>query len=160
MGLVARDRSNSKIATELFVTVGIVKAQLLARYCRDRDARSLEAMMASLDEQEAAARAAGLEPMPAAEIAGRLRDLPGIWDAAPASRRAIAESLFERIEVLGVRRMHITPTVAAIGRGFAEAFASSSAGYGRGERDCASHTDLSVKQIRLAPFESDEQVAG
>ncbi len=106
----------------------------LTRYRRDRDGRRLEATMASLDEQEAMARAANPQPMPAAEIAARLRDLPGIWDAAPASRRAIAESLFERIEVIGLRRMQITPTTAAVARGLAEAFSSASAGYGRGER--------------------------
>ena len=63
-----------------------------------------------------------------------LRDLPRLWDDAPASRRALSESLFERVDVLGLRSMRLEPTPAAIARGLAEAFSSASAGYGRGER--------------------------
>lgn len=119
--------------------IGRERDTALARYRRDRDLRALEATMAALDEQEAAAKET--EPAPtltAAEVTAYLRDLPQLWDDAPASRRALSESLFERIEVLGLRRMHLEPTPAAVAAGLVEAFASSSAGYGRGERTRAS----------------------
>ena len=35
----------------------------------------------------------------------------------PDSRRGLAESLFERVEVLGLRRMHLEPTPAAVAAG-------------------------------------------
>ncbi len=107
----------------------------VARYRRDRDARALEATMAVLDEQEAAARElAAPTAMEAAEVVDYLRKLPSLWDDAPFSRRALSESLFERVDVLGLRSMRLEPTPAAIARGLAEAFSSASAGYGRGER--------------------------
>ena len=107
----------------------------VARYRRDRDARALEAAMAALDEQEAAARELAAPPaMDAAEVVGYLRDLPHFWTDAPSSRRALSESLFDRIEVLGLRSMRIEPTATAIHHGLAEAFASAAGGYGRGER--------------------------
>ena len=90
--------------------------------------------MAALDEQEAEAR--DRQPAPelsAAEVVAYLRDLPRLWDDAPDSRRGLTESLFERVEVLGLRRMHLEPTPAAVAAGLVEAFSSASAGYGRGE---------------------------
>ena len=45
----------------------------------------------------------------ASEVVAYLRDLPRMWDDAPGSRRALAEALFERVEVLGLRRMRIEP---------------------------------------------------
>jgi DNA invertase Pin-like site-specific DNA recombinase len=107
----------------------------LARYRRDRDARALEATMVALDAQDRDARAlkhAGALPAP--DVVELLRDLPRLWDEAPASRRGLAESMIERIDVLGLRTMHITPSAAAVRVGFSEAFSSVSAGYGRGER--------------------------
>ena len=74
------------------------------------------------------------EALDAAEVVAYLRDLPRLWDDAPDSRRALTESLFERVEVLGLRRMHLEPTQSAIAAGLVEAFSSASAGYGRGER--------------------------
>lgn len=131
--------TRSPLVDELALArIGRERDAAMLRYRRDRDARALEAAMAALDEQEASAREAGPEPMAAADVVERLRNLPALWDAAPNSRRAIAESLFERIDVLGLRRMRITPTSAAIARGLAEAFSSVSAGYGRGERARAS----------------------
>ena len=107
----------------------------LARYRHDRDARALEAIMAALDEQEATARELSAPPaMDAGEVVDFLRNLPKLWIEAPGSRRAIAESAFERIEVLGMRSMRIEPTATAIHHGLAEAFASAAGGYGRGER--------------------------
>jgi hypothetical protein len=46
-----------------------------------------------------------------------LRDLPRLWHDAPGSRRALAEALFERVEVLGLRRMRIEPDAVSSGRG-------------------------------------------
>jgi hypothetical protein len=101
----------------------------MARYRRDRDARALETTMAALDEQEAAARElAAPTAMDTGEVVGYLRDLPLLWDDAPASRRALTESLFERVDVLGLRSMRLEPTPAAMARGLAEAFSSASAG--------------------------------
>lgn len=107
----------------------------VVRYRRDRDTGELAATMARLDVDEQRARDAqapqALEP---AEVVAYLRDLPAVWDAAPSSRRALAEALFERIEVLGLRSMRIQPTPAAAARGLGGAFRAGGAGYGRGER--------------------------
>ncbi len=98
--------------------------------------------MAALDEQEAETRDRRPAPeLSAAEVVGYLRDLPRLWDDAPGSRRGLAEGLFERVEVLGLRRMHLEPTPAAVAAGLVEAFSSASAGYGRGERICAATSD-------------------
>jgi DNA invertase Pin-like site-specific DNA recombinase len=122
------------------------RSDVLARYRRDRDSARLEAEMARLDELEHQARESGPDvPLPPGEAVHFLRNLPALWEAAPASRRGLAESLFERIEVLGLARMHVEPTAAAIRRGLAEAFSRGTHGYGRGERSeaRASH-ELSV----------------
>ncbi|MGC8635225.1 MAG: hypothetical protein ACP5VP_11305 [Candidatus Limnocylindrales bacterium] len=52
-----------------------------------------------------------------------LRDLPRLWaDGQPGARRALAEALFARVRALGVTRIEIEPTEAAIAHGLAEAF--------------------------------------
>jgi DNA invertase Pin-like site-specific DNA recombinase len=114
----------------------------IARYRRSRDSVELERTMARLDvEAKAARRPTSTPALPAAEAAALLRNLPALWAEAPASRRALAESLFESIEVLGLRVMRIHPTRAAIDRGLVDAFQARTGGYGRGERsgDRASH---------------------
>jgi DNA invertase Pin-like site-specific DNA recombinase len=130
---LTRDPEPDRLA---IARIGRERDAALARYRRDRDARALEATMAVLDrgEHEARTGATLSDPLPAAEVVEYLRDLPRLWDAAPASRRGLAEAVFERIEVLGLRRMRISPTPAALAAGLAEAFSSASAGYGRGER--------------------------
>jgi hypothetical protein len=79
--------------------------------------------MARLDEAEQNARSGaedeGLDP---AESVDFLRNLPALWEEAPNSRRALAESLFESVDVLGLDTMHVEPTPAAVRRGLAEAF--------------------------------------
>jgi hypothetical protein len=79
--------------------------------------------MARLDEAEQSARNGvedeGLDP---AESVDFLRNLPALWEEAPNSRRALAESLFESVDVLGLDTMHVEPTPAAVRRGLAEAF--------------------------------------
>ncbi len=80
--------------------------------------------------------AAGLAAVRHHDIPGQhmRRDARLLWDDAPGSRRALAEALFERVEVLGLRRMRIEPTPSAVVAGLVEAYSSASAGYGRGER--------------------------
>ena len=63
--------------------------------------------------------------------------------------RRLADSLFERVEDLGLRRMHLEPTPAAVAAGLADAFSSASAGVGRGERGCPATNDLLIT-MRLA----------
>ena len=128
----SRDAEPDRLA---LARIGRERDAAMARYRRDRDTRALEASMQALDGQEADAKAVEaaqvLEP---AEVVAFLRDLPTLWDAAPSSRRALTEALFERVEVLGLRRMHLEPTQSAIAAGLVEAFSCASAGYGRGER--------------------------
>jgi hypothetical protein len=91
--------------------------------------------MARLDDAEQSARSGvedeGLDP---AESVDFLRNLPALWEAAPNSRRALAESLFESVDVLGLDTMHVEPTPAAVRRGLVEAFSRGTDVYGRGER--------------------------
>jgi hypothetical protein len=106
----------------------------------------------ALDEQEPEARDRQPAPeLPAAEVVAYLRGLPRLWDEPPGSRRGLAESLFERVEVLGLRRMHLEPTPAAVAAGLVEAFSSESAGYGRGERDSPATNDLLVMRLAEPP---------
>jgi hypothetical protein len=106
--------------------------------------------MQALDGQKADAKsgeaAQVLEP---AEVVAFLRDLPALWDAAPGGRRALTESLFGQVEVLGLRRMRRESTPSAIAAGLVEAFASASAGDGRGERLSPETNDLPIT-MRLA----------
>ena len=86
----------------------------MAQYRRDRDADALEASMRRLDGEEASARNAKVAGPTAAEAMTYLRDLPRLWDEAEgAGRRLLAEALFERIEVLGARRVNLTPSASA-----------------------------------------------
>jgi DNA invertase Pin-like site-specific DNA recombinase len=123
----------------------------LARYRRSRDERALAAEMARLDECERVAKETPdySETMPPADAVAFLRDLPALWDAAPDSRRALAEAIFERVEVLGLLSMRVSPTPAAIARGFAEAFLSVGAGYGRGERSRTETNQLLIRGTRV-----------
>lgn len=77
-------------------------------------------------------------------LAGIDAELPRLWDDAPGSRRALAGALFERIEVLGLRRMRIEATPTAIASGPVEAFSRALGGYGRGERISADTFQLII----------------
>lgn len=121
------------------------------RYIRDRDGRSLELAMVALDEQARAARA-NVRGLGAAERVAYLRDLPRLWDEAPDSRRVLAEALFERIDALGLRKVHIEPTSSALRWGLVEAFYARSGGYGRGER-------IRPRDFRLIVGVAGERVA-
>jgi hypothetical protein len=99
------------------------RADVLAAYRRHRDPIRLEAEMARLDEAEQSARSgAEEERLDPTEAVDFLRNLPAIWEEAPNSRRALAESLFDSVDVLGLDTMHVEPTPAAVRRGLAEAF--------------------------------------
>ena len=80
--------------------------------------------MVRLDDEERAAKvSAPPEPIPPAEIRRYLEHLPEWWAAVgPDDRKALAETLFARIRVLGLRRAIIEPTPEAIARGVPEAF--------------------------------------
>ena len=91
----------------------------MARYRRDRDPDALEATMRALDQEEQAARgerAGGLTPQEAVES---LRELPKLWDdAEPSGRKLLAEALFERIDVLGSRKVRLHPSASAKAQGW------------------------------------------
>jgi len=73
------------------------------------------------------------------------------------TRRGLAESLFGRVEVLGLRRMHLEPTPAAVAAELVvDAFSRASAGSGRGERGCPATNDLPVTMRLAEPPESGE----
>lgn len=128
--------------------IEVDRDQAMARYRRTRDARDLEATMARLDTETILARQSeAATPIPAAEAAAYLRDLPRLWADAPASRRSIAESLFDSIEVLGLRTMRIAPTRAALERGLADAFHARTHGYGRGERSGRQANQLIIRAV-------------
>jgi hypothetical protein len=82
------------------------------RYLRDRDSEALQATMRQLDCEESEAQANHSKGPTAAEAATFLADSPSLWHEAEASgRKLLAESLFERIEVLGAGRVHLLPSV-------------------------------------------------
>ena len=64
----------------------------------------------------------GIEGRDPAKSVDFLRNLPALWEEAPNSRRAPADSLFESVYVLGLDTIHVEPTPAAVRRGLAEAF--------------------------------------
>ena len=95
-----------------------------ATFVRDRDMVALGEGMARLDEEERAARVSvPAEPIPRAEIRRYLEHLPEWWAAVgPDDRKALAETLFAKIRVLGTRKAIIEPTFEAAARGLPEAF--------------------------------------
>jgi len=113
--------------------------------------------MARLDTEEAEAQRPAKTIDPKATLT-YLADLPRLWrDTAPERHRGLAEGMFERIELLGTREaiVHRTPEAEAHGWrdlwGNAVLTADYRSRYGRGERDSACYTDLSIDVIRLAP---------
>jgi DNA invertase Pin-like site-specific DNA recombinase len=104
----------------------------LDRYRRDRDAKRLAATMLRLDADELAVRTTAVPALEPAEAVAFLQDLGAAWAAAGRSRRAMAELLFDRIDVLGLRSVVVTPSPTALAAGLADAFRSGGSGYGRG----------------------------
>ena len=125
------------------------------RFAKDRDLGKLEATMARLDaEAEALVARPSLVPT-AAEARAYLESLPALWArTSDAGRHAIAEAVFERIDVLGSNDFTFALTARAKAHGWDAAFGagdqSISIGQsGRGERHCPATTDLPVT-MRLA----------
>ena len=88
------------------------------------------------------------------EATAYLEALPVLWDETDnVGRQALAASLFERIDVLGVEQVWATPKIEAAARGLVAAvdspFRCSIGSYGRGERHCPATTDLPIT-MRLA----------
>ncbi len=150
------------------------------QYARDRDLGRLEATMARLDAEAAAAAERPSRLPTAAEARAYLESLPELWEkTSDAGRHAIAEAVFERIDVLGASDYTFTLTAAAKARGWDAAFgpgvlrlesqggrgktshsdAASEEGVlstkegqsGRGERHCPATTDLLVMRLAEPP---------
>lgn len=113
----------------------------------DLKSPSGKARTVTIEDPAAARSGSGREPLDPAEVIAFLRDLPSLWEAAPQSRRALTESLFERIDVLGLASMHVEPTPAAISRGLAEAISRGTHVYGRGERSRAEANQVLIPRL-------------
>jgi DNA invertase Pin-like site-specific DNA recombinase len=95
------------------------------QFARDRDLGKLEATLARLDAEAAVAAERPSRLPTAAEARAYLESLPELWaKTSDAGRRAIAEAVFERIEVLGATDFTFTLTAHAKARGWDAAFGS------------------------------------
>ena len=125
------------------------------RFARDRDLGGLEATMARLDAEAAAAVVRPSRMPTAAEARAYLEELPILWaKTSDAGRHAIAEAVFERIDVLGVTDYTFTLTAHAKARGWDAAFGAGvvrvkEGQSGRGERHSPATTDPPIT-MRLA----------
>ena len=114
--------------------------QAALRFARDRDLGRLEATMARLDAEAAAAVVRPSRTPTAAEARSYLEELPKLWaKTSDAGRHAIAEAVFERIDVLGATDYTFTLTAHAKSRGWDAAFGAGvvrvkDGQSGRGER--------------------------
>ena len=110
------------------------------RFARDRDLGGLEATMARLDAEAAAAVVRPSRIPTAAEARAYLEELTVLWaKTSDAGRHAIAEAVFERIDVMGVNAFTFTLTAHAKARGWDAAFGAGvvrvkEGRSGRGER--------------------------
>jgi len=129
--------------------------QAALRFAKDRDLGRLEATMARLDAEAQAAVVRPSRIPTAAEAREYLESLPNLWaKTSDAGRHAIAEAVFERIEVLGVTDYTFTLTAQAKARGWDAAFGAGvvrakEGRSGRGERDSPATNDLPIT-MRLA----------
>ena len=93
------------------------------RFAKDRDLGRLEATLARLDAEVRAAVVRPSHIPSAAEARAYLESLPELWaKTSDAGRKAIAEAVFERIDVLGVTDFTFTLTAQARARGWDAAF--------------------------------------
>jgi hypothetical protein len=110
------------------------------RFAKDRDLGRLEATMARLDAEAAAAVVRPSRIPTAAEARQYLESLPDLWaKTSDTGRHAIAEAVFERIDVLGVADFTFTLTAHAKAHGWDAAFGAGDQSIsigrsGRGER--------------------------
>jgi hypothetical protein len=115
-------------------------------FVRDRDQQRLAATMSRLDAEEADARAVPpRRKIEAGEAREFLENLASLWRQAPSSRRQLAEAMFERIEVLGLRRIRFVPTSHAIAAGLAEAFVAGAGGWSEPGRSGAHSNRLLIE---------------
>ena len=116
------------------------REQAALRFAKDRDLAKLEATMARLDAEAAAAVVRPSRVPTAAEARAYLESLPELWaKTSDAARHAIAEAVFERIDVLGATDFTFTLTAHAKARGWDAAFGAGVVSVkegrsGRGER--------------------------
>lgn len=95
------------------------------QFAKDRDFAALEATLARLDAEAESARERPSRRPTAAEARAYLESLPELWaNTSDAGRKAIAEAVFERIEVLGASDFTFTLTAQAKARGWDAAFGS------------------------------------
>ena len=122
-------------------------------FAKDRDLGRLEATMARKDAEAASAVVRPSRIPTAAEAREYLESLPDLWaKTSDAGRHAIAEAVFERIDVLGVTDFTFTLTAQARARGWDAAFGAGvvrvkEGQSGRGERISADTIQLSVRII-------------
>jgi hypothetical protein len=129
---------------------------------KDRDLGRLEATMARLDAEVEAAVVRSSRVPTAAEARAYLESLPELWaKTSDAERHAIAEAVFERVDVLGVTDYTFTLTAHAKARGWDAALGPGlvrvkEGQSGRGERGCPATNDLPVTMRLAEPPESGE----
>jgi hypothetical protein len=132
------------------VRINRERDQAALRFARDRGIGRLEATMARLDAEAAAAVVRPSRTPTAAEARAYLEELPKLWaKTSGAGRKSIAEAVFERIDVLGATGYTFTLTAHAKARGWDVAFgardvAVTNGRSGRGERSHTSSADLNV----------------
>jgi DNA invertase Pin-like site-specific DNA recombinase len=115
------------------------RQRALDRYVRDRDTAALDRAMAALDRDQAALQAPKpAEPVPADVAVRFLRELPVTWAKAKGGkgRAMLADALFDRIDVLGVREATVHLSAHAVRHGLAAVLPAEfdSPVSGRGER--------------------------
>lgn len=133
--------------------IGREREAATSRYLRERDIAALEAAMARLDSEETAARGRPRRSPTAGEAVAYLQDLPRLWrETDDEGRRALATSLFERIDVLGTAwaRGKLTPDAEAAGVAAAwlGPIRCSMGSYGRGERTGPEQNQLIARHHR------------
>ena len=110
------------------------------RFAKDRDLAKLEATMRRLDAEDAAAVVRPSRVPTPSDVRAYLESLPELWaKTTDAGRHAIADAVFERIDVLGVTDYTFTLTAHAKVHGWDAAFGSGDQSIsigrsGRGER--------------------------
>jgi len=133
------------VRADTFTLARIAKDReaVVARYLRDRDAPALDAVMRRLDEEEARAEESEVAVPTHDDVVGYLANLSKLWDETETEgRHAIAEAMFDRLDVLGLDVV-ATPSIEADQYGWADVFGSgtlevplmcSISRSGRGER--------------------------
>ena len=129
--------------------IGRERERAVAHYLRDREMAGLEATMHRLDAEEVRARQPRTDAgLPADEVVRYLQELPETWAKAQGGtgRQLVADALFERIDVLGLREATAHLSEHAVRHGLAESLPEEFAILvsGRGERSHTAATDLFV----------------